>query len=137
MKKLSILILLLLAGAASRSQQTISGRVVSAATGEPLTGASVFISNTSVGTTTDHSGFFILQHVPGGRNELIASSIGYETNVFSFSAEQLPLRLRIEMTLKIKELENVIVEPFTEEYWDKWGRLFMEKFIGTTPNARY
>lgn len=136
MKKIAVLVILLLTVCTVFSQRTIKGRVVNAATGESLTGASVFISNTSVGTTTDNSGFFILSNVPVGRHELIASSIGYETNVFSFSDEQLPLQLRIEMTVKVKELDNVVVEPWVEEGWDKWGKLFLEGFIGRTPNAR-
>lgn len=127
---------LLLVASTVLAQRTIKGRVVNAATGEPLAGSSVFISNTSIGTVTDNSGFFILDHVPAGRNDLIVSSIGYETNVYSFSAEQLPLQLRVEMQVKVRELQNVIVEPWVEEGWDRWGKMFMESFIGLTTNAR-
>lgn len=126
---------LLLAVPAAFSQRIIKGRVVNAADGEPIAGSSVFISNTSVGTVTDNSGSFILNNVPAGRNDLVVSSVGYETNVFSFSAEQLPLQLKVEMRVKVKELENVVVEPWVEEGWDRWGQTFTESFIGRTPNA--
>lgn len=136
MKKVTVLVCcLLLSASAAFSQRTIKGRVVNATNGEPLAGSSVFISNTSVGTITDNSGFFTLNNVPGGRNDLVVSSVGYETHVFPFSAEQLPLQVRVEMVVKVKELENVIVEPWVEEGWDKWGQMFMESFIGRTPNA--
>lgn len=117
------------------SQQTIKGTVVTM-NGEPLPGSSVFLSNTSFGTISDKNGYFELTNIPAGRYDLIASSIGYETNVYSFSAEQLPLLVKIQMMVKVKELQNVTVEPFVEEGWDKWGATFMRDFIGSTPNAK-
>lgn len=136
-KRMGLSVALLLVATVVLSQPAIRGRVVNAATGEPLAGTSVFISNTSIGTVTDNTGSFVLNHIPPGRYDLITSSVGYETNVFSFSADQLPLQLKVEMTVKVKELENVIVEPYVEEGWDRWGRVFLENFIGRTPNARH
>ena len=63
--------------------------------------------------------------------------MGYETNVYAFSSEQLPLRLRVEMRPRIQELGNVTVEPSVEEGWDKWGRVFLENFVGLSDNAAY
>jgi hypothetical protein len=116
------------------SQRTIKGKVVTA-DNVPVPGSSVFISNTSTGTTSDKNGSFELDNVPVGKHDLIISSIGYETNVYSFSAEQLPLQLKVVMQLKVKELQNVLVEPSVEEGWNTWGKLFTENFIGSTPNA--
>lgn len=109
--------------------------MVSAASGEPIAGSSVFITNTSKGTVSDKQGNFQLDDVPLGKNDLVISSVGYETNVFSFSAEQLPLQLRVEMQLKVRELANVTVEPSVEEGWDRWGKTFLDNFVGQTPNA--
>ena len=119
------------------SQRTIKGHVVNAATGQPVPGSSVFISNTSIGTVSDQSGYFSISDVPAGRNDLVVSSVGYETNVFNFSAEQLPLQVKVELQVKVKELQNVTVEPWVEEGWDRWGRMFMESFVGRTPNAKH
>ena len=118
------------------SQSTIKGRVVNAMTGEALSGSSVFINSTSIGTVADKAGYFELNNIPPGRYDLVISFIGYETNVFNFSSEQLPLNVKIEMKTKITELENVTVEPWVEENWAKWGTLFVESFIGKIPNAR-
>lgn len=131
----AILFLLLSVSSIVFSQRTITGRVVSAATGEPIPGSSVFISNSSKGTTSDKQGYFELTDLPGGKNDLIVSSIGYETTAYSFSAEQLPLKLKFEMSVKVRELQNVTVEPSVEEGWDKWGKMFTENFIGSTPNG--
>ena len=109
--------------------------MIDAVSGAPVAGSSVFISNTSKGTTADKEGQFEITNVPFGKHELVISSIGYETNVFSFSSDQLPLKVKVELTLKVKELQNVTVEPSVEEGWDKWGKLFTDNFIGQTPNA--
>lgn len=119
----------------SFSQRTIKGRVVDAANGEGIPGSSVFINSSSKGVVSDKAGYFELNDIPQGNHELIVSSIGYETNIFNFNDSQLPLQLRIEMQLRVRELANVTVEPSLEEGWDKWGKLFTESFIGNTPNA--
>lgn len=131
----AILFILLFASLRVLSQHTIKGSVVNATNGEPLPGSSVFISNSSIGIVSDKQGRFELGNIPAGKHELVVSSIGYETNVFSFSAEQLPLQLRIEMEVKVRELQNVTVEPSVEEGWDKWGKMFTDNFIGSIPNA--
>jgi len=117
------------------SQRTIRGRVVNASGGEPIPGSSVFINNSSRGMVSDRQGEFELNDIPVGKHDLIVSSIGYETSVFSFDAGQLPLQLKIEMQVKVRELENVTVEPSVEEGWDKWGRLFTDNFVGNIPNG--
>ena len=117
------------------SQRTIRGRVINEATGAAVPGSSVFISNTSKGTVSDGAGQFELLDVPPGKHELIISSIGFETMVFPFTESQLPLQLKIELKIKVRELQNVTVEPFVEEGWDKWGQTFMENFLGYTDNA--
>ncbi len=131
----AILFILLLSFFSTFSQRTIKGKVVNNSNGEPLPGSSVFISNSSKGTVSDKQGYFELNDIPVGKHDLVVSSIGYETNAFSFSTEQLPLQLRIEMEVKVRELPNVTVEPSVEEGWDKWGKMFTDNFIGSTPNA--
>lgn len=129
------ILFLLFSFLSAAGQKTIKGRVVNESTGTAVPGSSVFITGTSKGTITDNAGNFELVNVPGGKHELVISSIGYETNVFSFSEEQLPLNLKVELQIKVKELQNVIAGSSVEEGWDKWGKTFMENFVGTTDNA--
>ena len=135
MKKWLVALFTLFFTIAAAGQMSIKGVVVNDATGLPIVGSSVFISNSSKGTVSNNSGQFELNNIPPGKYDLVISCIGYETNVMAFSDAQLPLRLKVELTLKAKELENVIVEPSIEEGWDKWGKMFMENFIGSTQNA--
>ncbi|MEI9913284.1 MAG: carboxypeptidase-like regulatory domain-containing protein [Bacteroidota bacterium] len=84
----------------------MKGRVVNGVNSTPVPGSSVFINNTSKGTTTDKNGYFELNDISSGKHELIISSIGYETMVHPFAAEQLPLQLRIELADKSKGTEK-------------------------------
>lgn len=118
------------------SQRTIQGKIVAASNKEPIAGSSVFITNTSYGTVTSKDGSFEITDIPPGKYDLIISSVGYETNVYSFNTDQLPLRIRVEMEVKVRELQNVVVEPSVEEGWDKWGKVFLDNFVGQTPNAK-
>jgi len=119
----------------SFAQRTIKGKIVNAGTGETLAGTSVFINSTSIGTSADRNGNFELNNIPSGRYDLVFSQIGYETQTINFTSEQLPMTVKIEMKVKVKELQNVTVEKFIEESWEKWGRNFLESFIGTVPNS--
>lgn len=135
MFRLPAIFLLLLTGITAVAQHSIHGKVVNESTGAAIPGCSVFVTNTSRGTVSDNAGNFVLTDIPGGKHELVISSIGYETNTYSFTEAQLPLQLKIQLKVKLKEIENVVLEPYVEEGWDKWGKAFMDYFVGNTENA--
>lgn len=129
--KAIILSLLLFFSFFARAQKLVTGRVLDEKN-SPLAGASVYLNNTSIGTTTGQGGKFELQ-VPQGKFELIVSSIGYQTY-------NLPLNLNtdtlvIRLKPRAKELENVVVEAYEKEGWEKWGAFFLRNFIGTSAQA--
>jgi len=116
-------------------QFTITGKVVDSATKEPLFGASVFAQNTTSGTTTNREGEFSLSLKSGGY-ELIVSFTGYQSKEIRISNnDNNPLQ--IEMVKEEKAMEEVIIRSSNEvkDGWDKYGKFFLENFIGSTPNA--
>lgn len=117
------------------AQSIIRGKVVSEENGSALGSCSVFLSNTSKGTITNSSGFFELQNIPAGKHDLVISSIGYETRAITFSDKELPLELVIKLKVKVDQLATITVSPFEKDGWEKWGKVFIENFIGTTDNA--
>jgi TonB-dependent receptor len=80
MKRIYIALLLLINTVAfSQSKGTISGNVLDKEAGNtPLPFADVFIKNTSIGTTTDFEGNYVLQAEPG-TYILVFNFIGYKT----------------------------------------------------------
>lgn len=116
-------------------QFTISGKVVDSTTKEPLFGASVFAQNTTSGTTTNREGEFSLSLKSGGY-ELIVSFTGYQSREIRISNnDNNPLQ--IDMTKEEKAMEEVVIRSSNEvkDGWDKYGKFFLENFIGSTPNA--
>jgi hypothetical protein len=130
-----ILVSCLIASLSCLGQKLLKGIVVDKETGQALPGASVFLSNTSVGITTNSQGVFALS-VPDGKYDLIVSSIGFETYTQTITTASLPESLTLKLNPKIKELATVIVEPFEKDGWEKWGKFFLDNFIGTSAFAR-
>jgi hypothetical protein len=122
--------------AASRQNNVITGIVLNGENDAAIPNASVFITNTSRGTISGTDGRFQLNNIPPGKYELIISSIGYNTQVYPFSSDKLPLQLKIYLEPKAIELATVVVEPYDKDGWKNWGKFFLENFIGTTDAAR-
>ncbi len=139
MKKLPCLfiIALLISGLSfSQPANTIKGKVTNAVSGVAIPNCSVFITGTSKGTVSNLSGEFELMNVPQGTYELVISCIGYQTFVYTYKTGQLPLQLDVQLKLKEEELTSVVIEPFDKNGWEKWGKYFVDNFIGTTDNAK-
>ena len=117
------------------SQRFLKGLVIEAGKNTPVPGASVFLSNTSIGTVTNSQGAFEM-NVPAGQFDLVVSSIGYQTYLQTITANASTPSLVITLHPIAKELENVVVEPFEKDGWATWGTFFLESFIGTSALAK-
>ncbi len=91
--------------------QNIRGKVLDKVTREPLIGVSVIVAGSDpvIGTATDTTGNFLLQHVPVGRQSLKISCIGYLSkqldNLIISSAHELFLEIELDPnTIEVKEV---------------------------------
>ncbi|MBO9152003.1 TonB-dependent receptor [Chitinophaga sp. GCM10012297] len=75
---------------------TVSGRVTTDS-GEPLPGATVRVSGTNTGTSTDADGRYSLK-VPGKNSTLVFSILGYTTKTLAFSGSSLNAQLTLSET---------------------------------------
>ena len=57
------LLVILLVIVTLKGQSRIDGQIVDKETGEPLIGVNVFISKTSIGTTTDKDGLYTIKNI--------------------------------------------------------------------------
>lgn len=129
-------IFLLMVASGSFAQSTLKGKVIAADSKKPLPVVNVYLSNTSVGTLTNEAGEFIIESFPAtGRYEVVVSCIGYETYTVVLQGGQLPPHLLVSLKPKVNELQEVVVEPYLKDGWEKWGPYFMEKVIGTSGMA--
>ncbi len=137
MKALACILLLLTACTTTICAQTyiLHGSVTDSATGKGVIGASVFLSNTSIGTATGNDGSFTLHSVPHGRFDLIVSSLGYNVYSQKVTPENIQQGLNIILSPKPNELSAVVVSVYDKAGWAKWGKDFTDFFIGTSAFA--
>jgi hypothetical protein len=126
---------LLLLCVAGNSQTLLKGVVVDEEKNRPISNASVFLNTTTFGTVTNSQGSFELL-IPNGKYELIVSSIGYDTYNETINTDKAPDFVTIRLKVKTQVMEAVVVEPYEKDGWNKWGKFFLENFIGTSANAR-
>ena len=105
---LTILLLLSLTTVWSQNKVSISGHVRDGASGEALSGASVFSPALKVGTYTNEYGFYSLS-VPPDSVEIVISFLGYETQNRSLLVTK-DLKLEVELTQADKVLKDVVIE---------------------------
>ena len=131
----SLLIYFTICSTLAYSQFTVSGKIVDSTTKEPLSSASVYCQNTTVGTTTNKDGEFSLQLKSGGY-ELIVSYTGYQTRQIRINSTDGKIP-DIDMVKEEKSLGEVVIKSSNEvkDGWEKYGKFFLDHFIGTTPNA--
>jgi CarboxypepD_reg-like domain len=124
----------------AQSQQkyfSITGKVIDEKTRQPLAGASVFCQNTTIGTISNNDGNFSLRLAAGGY-DLVVSYTGYETMLMRVGKGNKEIdSMSIELKEEDKNLGEVVVAGSAEvaDGWDKYGKFFLDNFIGTTPNA--
>jgi hypothetical protein len=134
----TILLILLLAGFQNVRSQTaeIRGKIVDTKTQELLPFANVFINQTTLGTSTDLQGFFLLKNVPIGKHELVISYLGYQTaslqvDVSSDSRVLLDVRL-IPVEVLLSEVK---VSAKKDKAWENDLKVFENNFFGKSDFA--
>ncbi|MCR9014498.1 carboxypeptidase-like regulatory domain-containing protein [Aquiflexum gelatinilyticum] len=116
------------------AQYSLKGRVVDAETLEPLLFATVFISNSSIGTSTNKSGEFELT-IPEGNHELVISYIGFQTFSYAISTKVLRPFYEFRILQETVELEESEVKEKRDKSWYDNLAVFKTLFLGTSVNA--
>ncbi|MBK7874103.1 MAG: TonB-dependent receptor [Saprospiraceae bacterium] len=110
MKRLSLVLLLVLAsGIALLAQRTIRGTITDDQ-GEPLIGATVLAKSTSVGSVSDIDGSYTLS-VPAGATTLVFSYTGFATQEVQLGASDV---VDVSMSPDIAQLSEVVVTGYSE-----------------------
>ncbi|MCI1189077.1 carboxypeptidase-like regulatory domain-containing protein [Hymenobacter sp. DH14] len=127
LRRLALLPLLLLLGSVgARAQISISGQVRDSLTQAPLPFASVFLANTTRGTTTDAEGRFRLTNVAPGHYDLGVSYVGYR--LFNQSVNLTgPLVINPLVAPLAQQLAEIVVrpEPNREDDYQRFRELFL------------
>lgn len=97
----------------TNSSRSILGKVVDSLTGEALPGATIKVSDSTIGTATDMDGTFALS-VPAEHSSIEISFIGYQPMTVSIKGEK-PLNVALEAATS--EIDEVVVNGvFTRKH---------------------
>lgn len=88
---------------------TVEGRVLDAATLEPVAFASVYVKTTTLGTTTNFEGYYSLS-LPAQYDSLSVSSVGYYSSVKAVTKENAQ-NINFNLTPATVNLLEVIITP--------------------------
>ena len=115
------------------AQQTVSGRITDADDGTPVPGASIFIANTTIGTTSGEAGNYSLT-VPGtGVFEVVISHVGYQS---VFHKVDVPKDIhQHNVLLKTNEIQEVIISA-DKNYRRRDIDFFWHNILGETPSKK-
>src|SRR5690606_20663165 len=123
LKKISLfLFLAMLTNLAFAQTGSISGQVIDE-TNEPVIGASILLSGTTIATSTDENGNYTLSGVPAGNQTLIIRYIGYlnqEQQILVSGNNTLNIQLEVDDLL----LDEVVVVGYgTQKKSDLTGSI--------------
>ncbi|GJQ63851.1 MAG: TonB-dependent receptor [Melioribacteraceae bacterium] len=111
MKSLKLVVLSVLLSAMSVfGQGKISGTVTDSLSGDQLFGANIIVLGTAIGDAADIEGNYRVTNVPGGKQTLRVSYIGYKSKDITVNVvEGKTLSLDIELHQEIFESDEVVV----------------------------
>ena len=101
-----ILLMLILGSVQAVAQQfQVSGLVLDALDGQPLSGVNIVVKGTTIGTSTSVDGTYTL-NVPSEQDTLVVSFIGYISQEVSINGRSM---INISLSADIRQLEDVVV----------------------------
>jgi len=108
--------------------QTLTGRVIDAATKAPLETVSIYFDNTTIGTTTNQNGEFSIDYNDAVQSTLVISFLGFES-VFISDYRNLS-DIKVELKEAINELDEVIIDADDGMSRAKKLKWFRKEFLG-------
>ncbi|WP_111669403.1 carboxypeptidase-like regulatory domain-containing protein [Algoriphagus litoralis] len=110
--------------------QTITGTVVDKDSGLPLPFANVFVNNTTIGAATDSEGRFRISGEFSSNIELVASFVGYITEVKTVSVkEKAVLKIDFQLAFNESNLSEVELKAKRDKSWERNLKMFKEVFL--------
>ncbi len=114
--------------------QTVITGTVTDTLNKPIPFAIVYLAKTTIGTTTDSEGKYLLKVPQPGHYQLFASGIGYYTNGQNIFVTGKSLKKDIKLSVNYFQLTEVKIKS-SDVLKKKYYRLFVKQFIGDTHNS--
>ena len=115
---------------------SISGVVINREDHSKLASASIFINNSSFGTTSDPDGKFTLNGIAQSTFDLVITYTGFKTVSIRISPANIGKFLTIEMQPRKETLAEISILAPEKDGWKTWGKFFTESFLGQSDFAK-
>ncbi|NQV72354.1 carboxypeptidase-like regulatory domain-containing protein [bacterium] len=113
----------------------IEGVVLQSGSSVPISDVHIFISRSSIGTTSTSAGTYNLT-LPVGAHRIVVSRVGFQTQVHDVMIrESRAYSLNFELDEEVLEMEGLTISAVRNRNWDKQLDRFKEAFLGLTENA--
>ena len=122
-----------ISGSTLHAQLSLSGRIVDSQTTQPIFGANIFASRTMIGVSTDSSGYFSINDIPGEHAIIVVSHVAYSS--IAFKINQPHSNFIIELDPVLVELKQVDITAREDKKWKRQFSRFEKLFLGSTENA--
>lgn len=116
MYKYLLVPVLLLFALAGQAQTRISGQVRDAATGEALPFVSIYVKNSSIGTSTDENGMYNIR-LSTSPDSLTASFVGYLPKTLAVQKGVASQTLNFSLGTNAQQLQEVVIRPGENPAW--------------------
>lgn len=116
---------------------SVKGRVLDAATNEPIPFANVFLNNTTLGAASDDNGEFVIKGIKQpAPYELVVSFVGYDrySTRLSITAAEMNLGI-IKLTPANVQLNQIEVSGTRDAEWERKMKKFTKIFLGNDAQA--
>lgn len=133
---LAILCLFQLTSWAQTATVTLTGTVTDEKTGEPIPFANVYINNSSIGTTTNEKGTYVLANLPIGNLDVAVSCLGYTPIKETLRFEQ-PGRKTVLFKMRAGvELEGVVIYSKKSKKREQRLKVITRELLGAGPFSK-
>lgn len=120
------------------SHTIVKGRVLDDSTGSPLPLTNVFVSNSTIGAAADSMGRFILRDVQLGKQQIVASLVGYVAQTKALHLTDTTIyELEFHLKPQAVQVEGVDIEAKEPKEWKLNLQRFLKDFLGSSPNVEY
>jgi hypothetical protein len=120
----------------SQEKYRISGSVKDAKTGVGISGASIYLEGTTLGTQADSAGNYHVNRVAAGRYRLVASFVGYKPHIQFIEVRTESKVLNLTLEEDNQTLDEVRVSSTRDKTWEKQIRIFEKAFLGDSYNRK-
>ncbi|MDH6252242.1 hypothetical protein M2347_001969 [Chryseobacterium sp. H1D6B] len=108
--------------------QIIKGKVVNDAE-IPISNVNIYLDGTKIGTTSKEDGSFALELSSKNTGNLVFQKENYET--FTTETSKVSNKTLKVVLIKVNEIEEVKIIPYTEETYKNFINYFLDNFIGS------